>query len=69
MEENNEPIQTQQAVQQWEYISGSMSDDRKNKLGEEGWEAVGYDNGITLFKRPKPKKTTHKQSNDYGYSR
>ena len=69
MGENNEPIQTQQAVQQWEYISGSMSDDRKNKLGEEGWEAVGYDNGVTLFKRPKPKKTTHKQSNDYGYSR
>lgn len=68
MSDSNQPVQTQQAIQQWEYTSGSMSDDRKNKLGEEGWEAVGYDNGVTLFKRPKQQK--NQQKNDYyGYGR
>lgn len=63
----SEQIETIQGLQQWEYTSGSMSDDRKNKLGEEGWEAVGYDNGVTLFKRPK--QLTQKKESPYGYSR
>lgn len=67
MAENNEPIQTQQAVQQWEYKSGSFDDKQATKLGEEGWEAYGYDNGVTVFKRPKPAKK--RPASDYGYSR
>ena len=65
--ENNEPIQTQQAVQQWEYKSGCFDDKQATKLGEEGWEAYGYDNGVTVFKRPKPAKK--RPASDYGYSR
>ena len=67
MAENNEPIQTQQAVQQWEYKSGCFDDEGATKLGEEGWEAFGYDNGVTVFKRPKPAKK--RPAPDYGYSR
>lgn len=74
MAENNEPIQTQQAVQQWEYMDnpGRVSAAEFNKLGAEGWEAfcVGVDGGParTMFKRPKPAKK--QQSYDsYGYGR
>lgn len=71
MAENNEPIQTQQAVQQWEYMSsrlmGGMAE--LKKLGDQGWEVVDglrMDAGReTVFKRPKTKK----KEPDYGYSR
>lgn len=72
MAENNEPIQTQQAVQQWEYktfFSRYNEGEELAKLGEQGWEAYATRNSQILLKRPKPKKTTQKQSNDYGYSR
>ena len=69
MAENNEPIQTQQAVQQWEYMDnpGRVSAAEFNKLGAEGWEAfcVGVDG--TMFKRPKPAKK--RPATDYGYGR
>lgn len=74
MAENNEPIQTQQAVQQWEYMELPKTGDvinQLNKFGEEGWELVDgikfYQNTTTVLKRPKqPKK---QQRNDYGYGR
>lgn len=70
MTENNEPIQTQQAVQQWEYIKVYGPDiDKLNELGEEGWQVVDgikYNAGCeVVFMRPKPKK----KEPDYGYSR
>lgn len=64
MGENNEPIQTQQAIQKWEYTSARLLNGLEdlNKLGEEGWEVV---DGVVLnagreivFKRPKQKKPT-----------
>lgn len=67
MAENNEPIQTQEAVQQWEYTESAIIPERLNKLGEEGWEAVGLNNNLTLLKRPKPAKK--RSAPDYGYSR
>ncbi len=72
MAENNEPIQTQQAVQQWEYMSSRLMGgmEELKKLGDQGWEVVDglrMDAGReTVFKRPKPKK---KSSPDYGYGR
>lgn len=71
MAANNEPIQTQQAVQQWEYMStrlmGGMEE--LKKLGDQGWEVVDglrMDSGReTVFKRPKTKK----KEPDYGYGR
>ncbi|MBQ8211532.1 MAG: hypothetical protein IJZ27_03255 [Treponema sp.] len=65
----SEKIETTQGIQQWEYTVSSTIPERLNKLGDEGWEAVGtIGNGdSTLLKRPKqPKK---QQSNDYGYGR
>lgn len=67
MAENNEPIQTQQAVQQWEYMQKGFTTEQLNELGKEGWEAVGLTNNITLLKRPKPAKK--RPAPDYGYSR
>ena len=69
--ENNEPIQTQQAVQQWEYMSSRLMGgmEELKKLGDQGWEVVDglrMDAGReTVFKRPKPKK----KEPDYGHSR
>ena len=71
MPENNEPIQTQQAVQQWEYMSTRLMGglEQLNKLGEQGWEVVDgikFDAGRELcLKRPKQKK----KEPDYGYGR
>ena len=74
MVENNEPIQTQQAVQQWEYMATNDTRlENLNKLGEEGWQfvegltSVDKPGGVTkrVFMRPKPKK----KDPDYGYSR
>ena len=71
----SEPVETTQAVQQWEYMSTSDARlENLNKLGEEGWQFV---DGLTVmpkpgaareavFMRPKPKK---KSSPDYGYGR
>lgn len=65
MAENNEPIQTQQAVQQWEYTTAqNITLETLNKLGKDGWryvEGLGvadYPNGPKkpVFMRPKPKK-------------
>lgn len=51
---DNQPVQTQQAVQRWEYKKGSFSEEQLNKLGEDGWEVVGYNSGgVTILKRPK----------------
>jgi len=71
MAETNEPIQTQQAVQQWEYMSSRLMGgmEELKKLGDQGWEVVDglrMDAGReTVFKRPKPKK----KEPDYGHSR
>lgn len=71
MAETNEPIQTQQAVQQWEYMSTRLMGglEQLNKLGEQGWEVVDgikFDAGRELcLKRPKQKK----KEPDYGYGR
>ena len=67
MAENNEPIQTQQAVQQWEYMQKGLTTEQLNELGKEGWEAVGLTNNVTLLKRPKQLKKQH--TSDYGFSR
>lgn len=68
MSDSNQPVQTQQAAQKWEYKKGSFSEEQLNKIGEEGWEVVGYDSGVTLLKRPKQQK--NQQKNDYyGYGR
>ena len=72
MSNNNEPIQVELAVQQWEYMSTSKVDmENLNRLGEQGWEVV---DGIrmcqgteTVFKQPKQK--SQKKTNDYGYGR
>lgn len=78
MAENNEPIQTQQAVQQWEYMSSRLMGgmEELKKLGDQGWEVVDglrMDAGReTVFKRPKTKKKEpdyKKKEPDYGYSR
>lgn len=71
MAENNEPIQTQQAVQQWEYMSSRLMGgmEELKKLGDQGWEVVDglrMDAGReTVFKRPKTKK----KEPDHGYGR
>lgn len=74
MAENNEPIQTQQAVQQWEYMATNDTRlENLNKLGEEGWQfvegltSVDKPGGVTkrVFMRPKPKK----KDPDHGYGR
>lgn len=62
-----EKIETTQGIQQWEYKSGCFDDKQATKLGEEGWEAFGYDNGVLVFKRPKPAKK--QPATDYGYGR
>lgn len=62
-----EKIETTQGIQQWEYTESANIPERLNKLGEEGWEAVGLTNNITLLKRPKPAKK--RPASDYGYSR
>lgn len=62
MAENNEPIQTQQAVQQWEYMSSRLMGgmEELKKLGDQGWEVVDglrMDAGRkTVFKRQKQRK-------------
>ena len=72
MAENNEPIQTQEAIQQWEYKSYPLpagvqnlakQEEDLNKLGKEGWEMVAATTGKLHFKRPKKKEP------DYGYGR
>ena len=73
MAENNEPIQTQQAVQQWEYMSSRLMGgmEELKKLGDQGWEVVDglrMDSGReTVFKRPKTKKKEPEPN--YGYGR
>ena len=64
-----EKIETTQGIQQWEYTESSTILEKLNKLGDEGWEAVGTigNGGSTLLKRPKQSKK--QQSNDYGYGR
>lgn len=38
MAENNEPIQTQEAPQEWEYITAQNTTlETLNKLGKDGW--------------------------------
>ena len=68
----SETVQVEQAPQQWEYLSTTLTGgiEQLNKLGEQGWEVV---DGIrlnagreTCFKRPKQKT---KKSQDYGYGR
>lgn len=65
MAENNEPIQTQEAPQEWEYTTAQNTTlETLNKLGKDGWryvEGLGvadYPNGPKkpVFMRPKPKK-------------
>ena len=74
MAETKEPIQTQQAVQQWEYMATNDTRlENLNKLGEEGWQfvegltSVDKPGGVTkrVFMRPKTKK----KEPDYGYGR
>ena len=73
MAENNEPIQTKDAGQQWEYKQTSgATEESLNKLGEENWElvatAVGSSScGRLMFKRPKQLKKQKQQ--DYYYGR
>ena len=62
-----EKIETTQGIQQWEYTESANIPERLNKLGEEGWEAVGLNNNKTLLKRPKPAKK--QPATDYGYGR
>ena len=68
----SEPVETTQAVQQWDYMSSRLMGgmEELKKLGEQGWEVVDglrMDAGReTVFKRPKQKT---KKSQDYGYSR
>lgn len=62
-----ERIETTQGIQQWEYKNGSWREEELNKLGEEGWEAVGLNDNKTLLKRPKPAKK--QPATDYGYGR
>lgn len=71
----SEPVQVEQANQEWEYRSTDfITLDTLNQLGKEGWQIV---EGVTVsdkpngprkpvFMRPKPKK---KSSPDYGYGR
>ena len=62
MAENNEPIQTKDAGQQWEYkqTSGAI-EESLNKLGNENWELVAIGpTGYCTFKRPKQKKGSHR---------
>ena len=70
----SEPIETIQAVQEWEYMAVSyITIEDINKLGKEGWqfvEGLGAADSPTgtrkpVFMRPKPKK---KEPN-YGYGR
>lgn len=67
----SEPIQMEQAPQQWEYMSTRLTGglNELNKLGEQSWEVVDglkLDAGRELvLKRPKQKK---KEPN-YGYGR
>ena len=67
----SEPVETTQAVQQWEYMSTRLTGglNELNKLGEQGWDVVDglkLDAGRELvLKRPKQKK----KSQDYGYGR
>lgn len=67
MAENNEPIQTKDAGQQWEYKKTSgATEESLNKLGNENWELVAIGpTGYCTFKRPKQKK----EAPDYGYGR
>lgn len=74
MAENNEPIQTQEAPQEWEYTTAQNTTlETLNKLGKDGWryvEGLGVadsPNGPKkpVFMRPKPKK----KEPDYGYGR
>lgn len=68
----SEPVETTQAVQQWDYMSSRLMGgmEELKKLGEQGWEVVDglrMDAGReTVFKRPKQKT---KKSQDYGFSR
>ena len=70
----SEPIETTQAVQEWEYMATSnITIENLNKLGKEGWQfveglGVSEKPGETrkpVFMRPKPKK----KEPDYGYGR
>lgn len=50
-----------QEIQKWEYkyekINTIFPEEKLNKLGEEGWEAIGFNSNswdtALLFKRPK----------------
>ena len=68
MSDSNQPVQTQQAVQQWEYKRGSFSDNELNALGEAGWEVIS-DNGYYLLKRPKQQQKAPQRNDYYGYGR
>ena len=69
MSDSNQPIQTQQAAQQWEYKRGSFSDNELNKLGEEGWEVISDYNGCLRLKRPKQQQKAPQRNDYYGYGR
>ena len=70
MSDNNQPVQTVEAIQKWEYKRGCFSDDELNKLGEEGWEAFGYnDNMVTVLKRPKQQQKVPQRNDYYDYGR
>ena len=58
------------SLTQWEYKKlGDCEEEELNKLGKEGWEAVGIDvHEGTLLKRPlTPQRST--SSDTYGYGR
>lgn len=70
----SEPIQTQEALQEWEYTTAPNTTlETLNKLGKDGWRyveglgAADSPNGTKkpVFMRPKPKK----KEPDYGYGR
>ena len=70
----SEPIQTQEALQEWEYTTAPNTTlETLNKLGKDGWryvEGLGAADSPTgtrkpVFMRPKPKK----KEPDYGYGR
>lgn len=69
MSDSNQPVQTQQAAQQWEYKRGSFSDNELNKLGEEGWEVISDYNGCLSLKRPKQQQKAPQRNDYYGYGR
>ena len=71
MSDSNQPVQTQQASQRWEYKEIRTSEDKLNELGEQGWEAVGTvgNGGTTLLKRPKQQQKAPQRNDYYGFGR